>query len=230
MTAREIEPAETDVAEMTPIKMLWIDDSAYFMTGVCKGFIDYTKKEAAARRLPIIEHFWWKLGDYYTYTPGKRSADRLEDEVKPLIHDAAFRDEPDNVDYILGAIKDIRDQYDTVAIDLVLTLDDIKKLKSDPELSIGDPPILSIQLYHDLMQGPGGKLKKCILYTSYGFDGGVDAIWKDFYAARYKDDGEDIYQTRIYDRAPMTDQSFNAVYVNRIVMEITKGRAANEHE
>ena len=176
------------------LKMLWIDDSAHYMSDVCDGFIKKVKEMEKTGKAKSIEHAWWKLGDYYEITPGKRAAEDLRDcSSKHLIKAECFENNTQDA-YVTDIIKTIKNAYTVVAIDLLLEKADIDRFNQE----VKDPP-LSARLYHRLTSGEN--TTKCILYTSYGLDGGLDEIWKKLYAREYKD--LDIYDEVIYDRNGM---------------------------
>jgi len=179
------------------LKMLWIDDSAYYMGDICKGFIKRSndiESSSGEGSVKKIKHDWWKLGDYYKDAWGTHGADDLTDDVKNFLEKKEdFKNNTDD-NYVDKTVKKIKCYYNAVAIDLLLEKKDVEEFN---EKSPGLP--LSAKLFYKFTVGDSPI--PCILYTSYGLDGGLDDIWKTAYQNAYGD--IDINDQVIFDRNEM---------------------------
>ena len=137
----------TEMSAEDALKMLWIDDSAYYMGDVCNGFIKKVAGLDSDKVIKPIKHNWWQLGNHYKGLSGKRADDDLESDCEYLKKVSDFQNNTEE-NYINRIIKKIKSDYNAVAIDLLLDEKDIDRFYGKN----GDPP-LSVTLYHELTEG-----------------------------------------------------------------------------
>ena len=180
------------------IKMLWIESSAYFMSKIYEGFI-VPVNELLAKEGQEIDHFWWKCGDYFSGLPAPMNMTELDNAAKANMTTHAAKN-----------------RYDIIASNLVLWQQDISKLKEPMDLPIMSMAAISGYIGRTDIVDP-----KCVLYTDYGIDGGIDGAWKKRFVKIYPEFTNNTKNISVYDKAYLSgDNGVNLKYISKVAKDI----------